>query len=92
MYLGYTSNDHGRRNTNNCRNSHIDKNVQSDFSEVSVSLPCDKDGALEPQVVLFIHIGRLFFAFIRHEYETKDCVVYVILCYDFDGIKEVLGL
>ena len=29
---------------------------------------------------------------IRREYETKSCAVYVILGYDVNGIKDILGL
>ena len=29
---------------------------------------------------------------IRREYETKSCAVYVILGYDVDGVKDILGL
>lgn len=39
----------------------------------------------------FIFVDWLYVP-IRQEYETKNCAVYVILGYDLDGIKNVLGL
>ena len=39
----------------------------------------------------FVFIDCLYVP-IRQEYETKNCAIYVILGYDSDGIKDILGL
>ena len=39
----------------------------------------------------FIFVDCLYVP-IRQEYETKNCAIYVILGYDLDGIKDILGL
>lgn len=157
-HLGYASNDHGCKDTDNRRNGYIDKTVRSSFGEVPVSVPRDRDGSFEPQIIPkrsrditgiedkvlsmygrgmsqrdisstiediygfslsaesisnitdhvldeaenwqnrplksfypFIFVDCLYVP-IRQEYETKNCAVYVILGYDLDGIKDVLGL
>lgn len=157
-HLGYVSNDHGSKDTNNRRNGYIDKTVRSSFGEIPVSVPRDRDGSFEPQAIPkrskditgiedkvlsmygrgmsqrdisstiediygfrlsaesisnitdrvldeaeawqnrplkpfypFLFVDCLYVP-IRQEYETKNCAIYVILGYDLDGIKEVLGL
>ena len=157
-HLGYTSNDHGSKNTDNRRNGYIDKTVRSSFGEIPVSVPRDRDGSFEPQAIPkrskditgiedkvlsmygrgmsqrdisstiediygfslsaesisnitdrvleeaevwqnrplkpfypFIFVDCLYVP-IRQEYETKNCAIYVILGYDLDGIKDILGL
>lgn len=157
-HLGYASNDHGSKDTDNRRNGYIDKTVRSSFGEIPVSVPRDRDGSFEPQAIpkrskditgiedkVLSKYGRgmsqrdisstieeiygfslsaesisnitdrvldeaeawqnrplkPFYPFlfvdclyvpIRQDYETKNCAVYVILGYDLDGIKDVLGL
>ena len=157
-HLGYTSNDHGSKGTDNRRNGYIDKTVRSSFGEIPVSVPRDRDGSFEPQAIPkrskditgiedkvlsmygrgmsqrdisstiediygfslsaesisnitdrvleeaevwqnrplkpfypFIFVDCLYVP-IRQEYETKNCAIYVILGYDLDGIKDILGL
>jgi transposase-like protein len=157
-HLGYTSNDHGNKDTDNRRNGYIDKTVRSSFGEIPVSVPRDRDGSFEPQAIPkrskditgiedkvlsmygrgmsqrdisstiediygfslsaesisnitdrvleeaevwqnrplkpfypFIFVDCLYVP-IRQEYETKNCAIYVILGYDLDGIKDILGL
>mgnify|MGYP001771780383 CR=1 FL=1 len=50
-HLGYTSNDHGSKDTDNRRNGYIGKTVRSSFGEIPVSVPRDRDGSFEPQVI-----------------------------------------
>ena len=44
------------------------------------------------QEVLYISVCGLLYVSIRKEMETKSCAVYVILGYDVNGIKDILGL
>ena len=157
-HLGYASNDHGAKDTDNRRNGYIEKTVRSSYGEIPVSVPRDRDGSFEPQVIPkrskditgiedkvlgmyargmsqrdisstiedmygftlsaesisnitdrilaevdawqnrplkpfypFIFVDCLYVP-IRQEFETKNCAVYVILGYDLDGVKDVLGL
>ena len=157
-HLGYASNDHGTKDTDNRRNGYIEKTVRSSYGEIPVSVPRDRDGSFEPQVIPkrskditgiedkvlgmyargmsqrdisstiedmygftlsaesisnitdrildevdawqnrplkpfypFIFVDCLYVP-IRQEFETKNCAVYVILGYDLDGVKDVLGL
>lgn len=39
----------------------------------------------------FLFVDCLYVS-IRHEMETKNCAVYVILGYDVDGVKDILGI
>lgn len=157
-HLGYASNDHGAKDTDNRRNGYIDKKVRSTYGEIPISVPRDRDGSFEPQIVPkrskditgiedkvlamyargmsqrdisstieelyglglsaesisnitdrileeleawqnrplkpfypFLFVDCLYVP-IRQEYETKNCAVYVILGYDLNGMKDVLGL
>ena len=44
-------NDHGSKDTDNRRNGYIGKTVRSSFGEIPVSVPRDRDGSFEPQVI-----------------------------------------
>ena len=157
-HLGYASNDHGSKETQNRRNGYKDKNVRTSYGEITVSVPRDRDGSFEPQVIpkrtrdisgiedkvlgmyakgmserdiagtvediygykishetisaitdkvlervtewqnrplkkfyTFLFVDCLYVT-LRREYETKSCAVYVILAYDVNGIKDILGL
>lgn len=157
-HLGYVSNDHGYKETDNRRNGYIDKTVRSTYGEVPVSVPRDRDATFEPQSVpkrsrdisdiedkvlsmyakgmsqrdiadtvsdiygfnlsaeaisnitdrvmsqvdewqnrplrnfyTFLFVDCLYVS-IRKEMETKNCAVYVILGYDINGEKDILGL
>ena len=157
-HLGYVSNDHGSKGTENRRNGYIDKNVRTSYGEIPVSVPRDRDGSFEPRVIpkrsrdvsgiedkvlgmyakgmserdiaetvkdiygfdishetvstitdkvvdrvtqwqnrplkkfyTFLFVDCLYVT-LRREYETKSCAVYVILGYDVNGIKDILGL
>lgn len=157
-HLGYESNDHGYKDTDNRRNGYTDKTLNTSYGEVPIRTPRDRDGSFEPQIVpkrtkdvssiddkVLAMYGRgmsqrdisstieemygfslsaeqisnitdrildqvhewqnrplkemyavLFvdclYVDIRRETETKNCAVYVILGYDLDGKKDVLGL
>ena len=157
-HLGYASNDHSSKGTENRRNGYIDKNVRTSYGEIPVSVPRDRDGSFEPRVIpkrsrdvigiedkvlgmyakgmserdiaetvkdiygfdishetvstitdkvvdrvtqwqnrplkkfyTFLFVDCLYVT-LRREYETKRCAVYVILGYDVNGIKDILGL
>lgn len=157
-HLGYESNDHGYKATENRRNGYIDKNVKTSYGEVPVSVPRDRDASFNPQIIpkrtrdvsgiedkvlsmyakgmsqrdiadtiediygfeishetiseitdrvveqaqewqnrplkkfyTFLFVDCLYVS-IKKEYETKNYAVYVILGYDVNGIKDILGL
>lgn len=50
-HLGYTSNDHGAKATNNRRNGYTHKNVKTTHGEVEISVPRDRDSSFEPQLI-----------------------------------------
>ena len=50
-HLGYASNDHGSKETDNRRNGYIDKSVKTSYGAVPVSVPRDRDGTFEPQII-----------------------------------------
>ena len=157
-HLGYASNDHGSKETENRRNGYIEKNVRTSYGEIPISVPRDREGSFEPRVIpkrsrdvsgiedkvlgmyakgmserdiaetvkdiygfdishetistitdkvvdrvmewqnrplkkfyTFVFVDCLYVT-LRREYETKSCAVYVILGYDVNGIKDILGL
>ena len=157
-HLGYESNDHGYKDTDNRRNGYIDKTVKTSYGEIPVSVPRDRDASFEPQIIpkrtrdisgiedkvlamyakgmsqrdiadtiediygfeishetisditdrvieqaqewqnrplkkfyTFLFVDCLYVS-IKKEYETKNYAVYVILGYDVNGIKDILGL
>lgn len=157
-HLGYESNDHGYKETDNRRNGYSHKNVKTTYGEVPVAVPRDRDASFEPQAIpkrsrdvsgiedkvlsmyakgmsdrdiadtiediygfeishdtisnitdrvietanewqnrplkkfyTFLFVDCLYVN-IRKENETKSCAVYVILGYDVNGIKDILGL
>jgi len=157
-HLGYESNDHGYKETDNRRNGYSHKNVKTTYGEVSVAVPRDRNASFEPQAIpkrsrdvsgiedkvlsmyakgmsdrdiadtiediygfeishdtisnitdrvietanewqnrplkkfyTFLFVDCLYVN-IRKENETRSCAVYVILGYDVNGIKDILGL
>lgn len=50
-HLGYESNDHGYKATDNRRNGYIDKTVKTSYGEVPVSVPRDRNASFELQVI-----------------------------------------
>jgi len=157
-HLGYSSNDHGYKETDNRRNGYSKKSVRSTMGDVVIESPRDRDGSFDPQIIpkrskdvsgiedkvlsmyakgmsqrdiadtiediygfeishemisnitdkvidtarewqnrplkkfyTFIFVDCLYVN-IRKEMETKNCAVYVILGYDINGIKDILGI
>ena len=157
-HLGYASNDHGYKDTDNRRNGYTDKTLKTSYGDVPIRSPRDREGTFEPQVVpkrttdvvsiedkvlsmyargmsqrdisstiediygfslsaeqisnitdrvldevhewlnrplkpmyAFLFVDCLYVD-IRREMETKSCAVYVILGYDLEGKKDILGL
>lgn len=157
-HLGYSSNDHSPKATDNRRNGYTSKTVRSSYGEIPVSVPRDREGSFEPQAIPkrskditgiedkvlamyargmsqrdisstineiygfelsaesisnitdrildelevwqnrplkpcypFLFVDCMYVP-IRQDYETKSCAVYVILGYDLNGEKDILGL
>ena len=157
-HLGYESNDHGSKNMDNRRNGYSKKTVKSEYGNLEIEVPRDRDGSFEPQVIPkrtgnvsgiedkvlamyakgmsqrdiaetiediygfdishetisaitdraieaanewqnrklksfypFIFVDCLYVN-IRKDIEVKNCAVYVILGYDIDGVKDILGI
>lgn len=157
-HLGYESNDHGYKNTENRRNGYGHKTVKTTYGDIPVEVPRDRDASFEPQAIpkrsrdvsgiedkvlsmyakgmsqrdiadtiediygfeishetisnitdrvietaeewqnrplkkfyTFLFVDCLYVS-IRKEMETKNCAVYVILGYDVNGVKDILGI
>ncbi len=157
-HLGYASNDHGYKDTDNRRNGYTEKTLKTSYGDVPIRSPRDREGTFEPQVVpkrttdvvsiedkvlsmyargmsqrdisstiediygfslsaeqisnitdrvldevhewlnrplkpmyAFLFVDCLYVD-IRREMETKNCAIYVILGYDLEGRKDILGL
>ena len=157
-HLGYASNDHSYKDTDNRRNGYTDKTLKTSYGDVPIRSPRDREGTFEPQVVpkrttdvvsiedkvlsmyargmsqrdisstiediygfslsaeqisnitdrvldevhewlnrplkpmyAFLFVDCLYVD-IRREMETRSCAVYVILGYDLEGKKDILGL
>lgn len=43
-HLGYESNDHGSKNTDNRRNGYSKKTVKSEYGNLEIEVPRDRDG------------------------------------------------
>lgn len=50
-HLGYSRYDYKNKNTKNSRNGYRSKNVLSDFGEIKLSIPRDRNGEYEPKVI-----------------------------------------
>lgn len=157
-HLGYESNDHGPKSTDNRRNGYISKTLKSTFGDIPIEVPRDRDASFDPQAIpkrtkdvsgiedkvlsmyakgmsqrdiadtvediygfeishdtissitdriietanewqnrplkkfyTFLFVDCLYVS-IRKEMETRSCAVYVILGYDVNGIKDILGI
>jgi Transposase and inactivated derivatives len=49
--LGYSKYDYKNKDTDNSRNGHSSKTLRTSFGEVPVSVPRDRNGEFEPQVL-----------------------------------------
>lgn len=157
-HLGYDSNDHQPKDTENRRNGYGKKTLKSTMGEIPIQSPRDRDGTFEPQAVpkrttdissiegkvltmyakgmsqrditdiiddiygfklsaaqisiitdsvmdefakwqarplkrfyVFLFVDCIYVN-IRTDYESKNRPVYVILGYDLNGRKDILGL
>ena len=50
-HLGYESNDHGSKSTDNRRNGYTNKKIKTSSGEVDIKVPCDRDASFEPKLV-----------------------------------------
>ena len=50
-HLGYTSNDHGEKETENRRNGYTEKTIRTTMGDVEIQTPRDRDGSFEPKVL-----------------------------------------
>ena len=50
-HLGYESNDHGIKTTDNRRNGYTNKKVKTSAGEVDIKVPRDRDSSFEPQLI-----------------------------------------
>ncbi len=50
-HLGYESNNHDYKETDNRRNGYIDKRVKTTYGEVPIAVPRDRDATFEPQLI-----------------------------------------
>lgn len=50
-HLGYESNNHDYKETDNRRNGYIDKTVKTTYGEVPIAVPRDRDATFEPQLI-----------------------------------------
>lgn len=49
--LGYSKYDYRNKDTDNSRNGHSSKTLRTSFGEVDVSIPRDRKGEFEPQIL-----------------------------------------
>lgn len=49
--LGYEKNDTENKDTSNRRNGHTDKTVRSDYGEIDLEIPRDREGEFDPVIV-----------------------------------------
>jgi len=157
-HLGYSANDHGEKEGDNRRNGYGHKTLNTSYGKVPISVPRDRSGSFEPQVVpkrtrdissiedkilamyargmsqrdisatvedlygfglsaesistitdrvmaeaeewqnrplkkfyTFLFVDCLYVP-VRKDNEARECAVYVILGYDANGIKDILGI
>ena len=50
-HLGYDRYDNQNKKTTNSRNGYRNKNVKSDFGQVGISIPRDREGSFEPRII-----------------------------------------
>ena len=50
-HLGYDRYDNQNKTTTNSRNGHRNKNVRSDFGQVGIRVPRDREGSFEPRII-----------------------------------------
>lgn len=50
-HLGYESNDHGAKSTDNRRNGYTNKKIKTSSGEIDIKVPRDRDSSFEPKLV-----------------------------------------
>lgn len=50
-HLGYESNDHGAKSTDNRRNGYTSKKIKTSTGEADIKIPRDRDSGFEPKLV-----------------------------------------
>ena len=50
-HLGYESNDHGAKSTDNRRNGSTSKKIKTSSGEVDIKVPRDRDSSFDPRLV-----------------------------------------
>ena len=50
-HLGYDRYDNQNKKTTNSRNGSRNKNIKSDFGQVGISIPRDREGSFEPRII-----------------------------------------
>jgi transposase-like protein len=50
-HLGYESNDHGFKSTDNRRNGYIEKRIKTTNGELDIKVPRDRESTFEPQLI-----------------------------------------
>lgn len=50
-HLGYESNDHGSKSTENRRNGYTQKKVKTSYGEIPISVPRDRESSFEPKII-----------------------------------------
>ena len=90
--LGYSKYDYKNKETDNSRNGHSSKTLRTSFGDVEVSVPRDRKGEFEPQVLKKNQTS------ISQDIEEKILSMYakgmttIAIGIDLDGRKDVLGM
>lgn len=50
-HLGYESNDHGYKDTENRRNGYNQKNIKTTYGEIPIDVPRDRAATFDPQII-----------------------------------------
>jgi len=50
-HLGYESNDHGAKRTENRRNGYIGKELKTTYGKIPINVPRDREASFEPQII-----------------------------------------
>ena len=83
--LVYGKYDYKNKATDNSRNGHSSKRLRTSFGEADVSVPRDRKGEFEPQVLKKDQN-------VRSERQLVKKAVYIAIGVNLDGRKDVLGM
>ena len=93
--LGYGKYDYKNKDTDNSRNGHSRKNLRTSFGNVEISVPRDRKGEFEPQLVkknqtsVSQDIEEKIFSMYAKGMSTSDIESHI---QDIEGRKDVLGI